>query len=80
MQTQLFGHVHTEATRAQVPIFDTTQMRDFLSIVGTWKCYPFQGLLLKHKRGIFGYRVHRTFNFRQRLPFWEYAFPVLRPM
>ena len=39
--------MHIEA-RAQVPIFDDTQM-GYLSIVGTWlcilgHCYPFQGL------------------------------------
>ena len=36
-------NMHIEA-RAQVPIFDTTQM-GYLSIVGTWTLLPFRGAL-----------------------------------
>ena len=43
MQSQLFGYMHIEA-RAQVPIFDTTQMEE-LSIVGAWTLLPFPGAL-----------------------------------
>ena len=49
-------NMHTEKQGLKfVPIFDTTQMGDVLSIVG--HVYPFQGLFLKHKRGIFGHRI-----------------------
>ena len=71
MQTQPFGYVvGIETTRAQVPIFDTTQMGDFcqlwvLCIVfnSTWTLLPFPGSLLKNKRGIFGYGVYRILTF-----------------
>ena len=48
--------MHKEA-RAQVPIFDITQM-GYLSIMGTWILfrYPFQGLF-KIKRNILGCRI-----------------------
>ena len=59
--------------RAQVRIFDTTQMGYF---VNYWylDIVTLSRGSLQYKRGILGHRKYRTFDFRQRLPSGEYSF------
>ena len=51
-------HLEVRKGPSTIPIFDTTKMGDFLSIVCTWTFLPFSGALFKtYKRGIFGHGI-----------------------
>ena len=80
MQTQLFGYVHTASTRAQIPIFDTTQMGDFFVNCGYLEMLPFPGALFKTQTGYFWVLCVSHFDFRQRLPYGKYAFVQYRSL
>ena len=62
----LLDNMHKKA-RAQVPIFNTTQM-GYLSIVGTWTLLPFSGALYNINGVFWGIISH--FQLLTTITFW----------